>query len=59
MSLLRGLERNLTCVPCMLPQVFSGTCVHVFSGHTAWVVDAVLTNDGSLLVTASHDGTAR
>lgn len=42
-----------------LLQVFSGNCIQIFQGHTSGVVDAALTADSSILVTASHDGTAR
>ena len=61
-ALTRDGSRAITCSSDFTArawEVFSGNCVHVFAGHTGWVVDAVLTLDSSLLVTASHDSTAR
>jgi WD40 repeat protein len=39
--------------------VLTGRCMAVLTGHSGWVVDAVVTQDGKRAVTASHDGTAR
>lgn len=36
-----------------------GDCVLVMEGHTGPVTDMAITDDGSLLVTTSEDGTAR
>lgn len=39
--------------------MLTGRCTAVLTGHSGWVVDVVITPDGTRGITASHDGTAR
>ena len=39
--------------------IFSGRCLHVLAGHSAWVVHVDISAHGEACITASHDGTAR